>query len=356
MENTVGTALLSKQCESQSLNSESFLKSEAATQKLDSTVSRVLNAGTQVWQNDYKDEFIYDSEMKNTSWLSKQWNLNTKTWDVWEKTELGYDNKKRVNSMLMYSRDSLNQALTKDSKILVFYNSEGMQDSTIWYSTKTAGTSWVWETSQIYHYNALKQLIKMDMWALDEETGVLTLSTNYLMDGEEMLWSKTENNHDGSGKLTSSEISALSFFTFVLEKSSLRTFQYNSSNDVSVEIYSTWSGTSWVDQSKDENTYSTTNFSDVIFPSFILLYGIDETGNSFFTVYPNPASKSVSFRWKGSYERLTLEMYQITGVKILEQTTNPGRAVSISGFENGIYFFKLLNGQQVVHTGKLIKK
>jgi hypothetical protein len=315
----------------------------------------------------------------------------------------------------MYEVDSITNVLTKNNKILVFYNSQGFQDSTIWYSTKNAGTTWVLEMKEIYHYNASKQLLKMDMWALDEETGKLTLSmniiytyttagkiktssTNYIMDGEEMLWSKAEYIYDGSGKLTSSEISSLSFTTLVLEKSSRTTYQYNASGDVSVEIYSTWSGTAWVEKEKDENTYSTTNFSDVIFPSFINLLGINEPGSSMnkqitgvnsyemksgswlnngkiffyysaatstnisefgntsFKVYPNPAAEQVNFSWKENYESLSLEMYQITGAKVIEQTTYPGKPVSISRLENGIYFFKLLNGQQLIHSGKLIKE
>jgi hypothetical protein len=334
-------------------------------------------------------------------------------------------------------------ALTQESKFLVFYNSDGLQDSTLSYSTKTAGASWILDMKQINHYNASKQLIKTDMWTLDEASGVLSLSmnvvytyttagkiktssTNYLMEGVEMLGSKTEYFYDGSGKLTSIENSMINFFTLVLEKTYRNTYQYNASGkvsveinsawndiswvdndktateynaagDVSVEIYSTWNGTAWVEENKDEYTYSTTNFSDVVFPLFSYLIGSNETtefsmnklitgvnsydmligswkntgktffyysggtstniiefGNSLFAVYPNPASVSVSFSWKGNYESLSLEMYQITGVKVLEQVAYSGKAVSISKLENGIYFFRLLNGQQLLHSGKLI--
>ena len=410
------TVLLSKLAERQSLNLESRLKSVAATQKLDSTVSRVLNTETQTWQNDYKDEFNYDSEMKNTFWLSKEWNLATKKWETWDKTELGYDNQKRVNTMLTYSLDSITKILTKSSKIQLYYNSGGMQDSAIWYSTKTAGAIWIKDIKYIYYYNASKQLIKTDIWSLDEEKGVFTLSmkvaytytpegkiktssTNFIMEGVEMLWSKTEYNYDTSGKLTSSENWSLSFSTFVLEKNSRTAYQYNSSGDVSVDTYSTWNGTTWIDDEKDESSYSTTNFSDVIFPSYLSIFGMDGTsgfssnkaiagintfkmlngswkntdkttfyysaatstniaefGNTLFSVYPNPASEYVNFNWKGNYESLSLEMYLLTGAKVMEQITFSGKPVSISKLENGIYFFRLLNGQQTLHAGKLIKK
>jgi len=413
---TQRTTVLSKLLERQSINQESFLKSAATKQKLDSTVSRVLNTETQTWQNDYKDEFNYDSEWKNTLWLSKEWNLATKKWETLDKTELGYDNQKRVNSMLMYSLDSITKILTKNSKILVYYNSGGMQDSTIWYSTKTTGTTWIMDMKQIYYYNTSKQLIKTDVWSLDEEKGdfalsmkvaytytpegkIKTSSTNFIMEGVEMLWTKTEYNYDTSGKLTSSENWSLSFSTFVLEKNSRTAYQYNSSGDVSVDTYSTWNGTTWIDDEKDESSYSTTNFSDVIFPSYLSIFGMNGTSgfsynkaitgintfqmlngswkntdkttfyyssatstniteieNTLFSVYPNPASEQVNFSWKGNYESLSLEMYLITGAKVMEQITFSGKPVSISKLKNGIYFFRLLNGQQTLHAGKLIKK
>ena len=423
---------------------EAVLKSATATQKLDSTVDRVLNTETQLWQNDYKDEFSYDAEMKNTAWMIKEWNIATQTWDIWSKTELGYDNHKRVNSMLMYDRDSLSQPLTANSKFLFFYNSDGMQDSTLTYSTTTSGTTWILDMRDINHYNASKKLIKTDMWVLDEDLGVLTLSmntvftytasgkiktssTNLVDEGDEMLWSKIDYNYDGADRLTSVEYSTMNFFSFALEKTSRDSYQYNASGQVTVEIYSTWNGTTWVDvdkynadynaagdvtvdiysswngtswiqEEKDEYTYSTTNFSDVAFPSIFYLYGlteadfslnkaitvinnfeminaswkntgkttfyysggtstnINEIENSVVSVFPNPASESINFSWKGNHEALSLQIYQITGAKVIEQTVFSGRPVTISHLENGIYLYKLLNGQQNVKTGKMIKR
>ena len=425
--------------------SEAFLKSAAATQKLDSTVNLVLNDETQLWQNDYKDEYYYDSELKSTFWLSKEWDINTKTWDSWFKTEWGYDNQDRFNSMLMYDRDSLTQALTPNSKFLIFYHSDGTQDSTLSFSTETAGASWILDMKQINHYNASKQLIKADIWMWDEDLGEITLSenivytyttagkiksssTSYVFEGDEMLWSKIEYNYDGSDRLTSIEYSTTNFMTFALEKTSRDTYQYNASGkvsveiysswngtswddmnktvyeynaagDVSVEIYSTWNGTAWVEEEKYEYTYSNTNFSDVVFPFFNFLIWLNETTdfsynkvitgenlfemvngswkntekftyyysggtstninefeNSVVNVYPNPASEAVNFSWKGNHEALSLQIYQITGAKVIEQTVYSGRPVTISHLENGVYLYKLLNGQQNVKTGKMIKR
>ncbi len=435
--------------------SKMYLKSATATQKLDSTVNRVLNEETQLWQNDYKDENLYDAEMKNTAWIEKEWNLTDNTWDVISKTELGYDNNDRINSMLMYERDELTQTLIQVSKILISYNSEGMQDSLMMNSSEDNGVNWVLDMKQINHYNEAKQLIKTDFWGMDEDLGELILSMNVVNtytasgkiktsnmnvfdEGDEMLWSITEFNYDGSEKLTTTEYSAINLMTFTMEKNSRITNQYNASGgrnvtinsswngtswvdegkieyeynaagDVSVEIFSIWNGAAWIEEWKDEYIFGTTNFSEVTFPqidfimnvfsSFLNLFGIQEsidfsyikliTGvnsfemveggwknteqttfyysggistninefeNSFVSVYPNPASESINFSWKGNYEALSLEMYQITGAKVMEQIVYSGKPVSISRLNNGVYLFKLLNGQQNVKTGKMIKR
>jgi hypothetical protein len=83
---------------------------------------------------------------------------------------------------------------------------------------------------------------------------------------------------------------------------------------------------------------------------------INEIENSVVSVYPNPASESINFSWKGNHEALSLQIYQITGAKVIEQTVYSGRPVSISHLEDGVYLYKLLNGQQNVKTGKMIKR
>ena len=430
-----------KYAEKQINGKNALLKNAAAVQKLDSIVEQSLNSESQVWQNDTKDEYFYDLEIKNTAWKSSEWNSESDSWLIWSQADVGYNG--LVNSLISYSRDLETDPLVAYGKMLIYYNPEGMQDSVIMYS-KTESDTWSLETKQIHHYNASKQLVKTDMWAIDEDAGELIMmqsvlytytesgkiessSTMYSFDGEEILYSKIEYNYDGSGNLTSEVTQALSFSTFELENSSRTTYQYNSpgkvsvtissiweggtwvdedktetqyntAGDVSFEIYSTWNGAEWIEDEKDEYLYGTSNFADYIFPNFYMLFGmfddvqlmfnkiitgmnyyemidgswvhngkatfyyssgtsskIDETQNALFSVYPNPAAESVNFKWNGNFNELTLEMYHINGAKVLEQTTLSGKSVSLSKLENGVYFYKLSDGKEIKHLGKLVK-
>ncbi|HSM48927.1 MAG TPA: T9SS type A sorting domain-containing protein [Draconibacterium sp.] len=420
------------------------LKSAAATQKLDSTVNRVFNDESQSWQNDYKDEFVYDSELKNTAWLGKVWNSDTKAWELDYKTEFGFNNNDQINSMLVYDRDSANKAVEATSKTQFYYNSGGQHDSILTYYTENAGLNWELMMKQVHHYNASKQLVKTDLWGFDEDEEELILSSNtvytyyahgkikssatsFVFEGDEFPTSKTDYTYDGSNRLITEENSILNFMNLNMEKSSQYSYQYNASGqlvteiyskwdgaswinddreqyqynaagDLNVEIYSDWDGAAWIEQEKYETIYGTTNFADVVFPTFIYLYDIDavefvtnkivtstneyemidgswkntdktafyysggtstninEIENSVVSVYPNPASESINFSWKGNHEALSLQIYQITGAKVIEQTVYSGRPVSISHLEDGVYLYKLLNGQQNVKTGKMIKR
>ncbi len=432
-----------KYAEKQTNTKNAVLKNAAAVQKLDSIVEQTLNTETQVWQKDTKDEYLYDSEIKNTAWKSSEWNPESGMWVIWSQTDVGFDNQDIVNSLIFYNRDTEADPLIQYSKMLIFYNPEGLQDSVLMYS-KIENDIWSLGSKQIHHYNAEKQLIKTDFWTPGEETEELVLSqsilytytesrkiesasTMFSMEGEEILYSKIEYNYDGSGNLTSEVVTVLDFFTFEMENSRRDIYQYvspgkvsetisskweggtwinedktetqyNAAGDVSFEIYSDWNGTSWDEYDKDEYLYSSTNFADVVFPNFYMLFGmidevdltfnklitgmnfygmvngsyinygkstfyyssgtstkIDEPKNALFSVYPNPAAESVNFKWNGNLEKLTLEMYQITGAKVLEQTALSGKSVSLSKLEDGVYFYKLMNGKETIHTGKLIK-
>lgn len=432
-----------KYAETQIKSKNAVLKNAATVQKLDSIVEQTLNLENQVWNNDTKDEYFYDSEIKNTMWKSSEWNHESGMWLIWSQTDVGFDNQDMVNSLIFYNRDLETDPLVQYSKMLIYYNPDGLLDSVIMYS-KTALDTWNLETKQIHHYNASKQLIKTDFWAPGEETEELVLSQSILytytesgkiesastmfnFDGEDILYTKIEYNYDGSGNLTSEVISVLNFSTFGMENSNRTTYQYispgkvsvtitskweegdwineeksetqyNAGNDISFEIYSTWNGAEWVENEKDEYLYGSTNFSDVIYPNFYMLFGmieevelmfnkiitgmnyyemingswvhtgrstfyyssgtstkIDETQTAAFSVYPNPAAESVNFKWNGNFNELTLEMYQVTGAKVLEQTTLSGKSVSLSKLEGGVYFYKLMDGRETVHSGKLIK-
>jgi hypothetical protein len=127
------------------------LKNAAETIKLDSIVSRTHDqAGT--WLYEWKDEFRYDSEMKNTVWISKEWNTETSSWDISDKLEMGFDNQGRIQSVLTYLWEETEQVLKLESKMEVTYDASGRPELVMYY-TPGESSDWVLELKQEYTYN-----------------------------------------------------------------------------------------------------------------------------------------------------------------------------------------------------------
>jgi hypothetical protein len=401
-------------------NNQNIFKSTVAVKTLDSTVTQVLIRETETWQKDSKDEYLYNSEMRNTSWLSYDWIVVSEIWKLYSKTDVEYDSEGRVSTLLMYNSDGENPELILDSKLEAKYDAESRIDTILSY-TRESETTWVLTSKQIFHYNEAGQLELLTYWMLQGEEGEeeLTESTkvNYtynpsgelettkmywVIEGEEILYSQLEFSYNDAGKVTTLEISGLSMITFTFGKSNRTVYEYNTEGDIDYEIYSAWSNTTetYIEQYKDVYLYSDENFSEVVFPTYVDLFfgmgyepeisfnklvtgvetyqkingdweldeksafyysggistGIDVFEKIAVLIYPNPATESVTFKWKNEYNSLTLEMYQLSGTRVLSQKAFSDRSVPVSQLENGVYIYKLMDGNQTIYSGKLIKK
>jgi serine protease AprX len=91
----------------------------------------------------------------------------------------------------------------------------------------------------------------------------------------------------------------------------------------------------------------------------IKLLSADNNGKIVTSViaYPNPFSESVNFEFKNCKPGTILEVYAITGGKVLSKTweaTPSSYELNLSTYASGAYFYKLTNGAEHVN-GKLFK-
>ncbi|MCO6500720.1 MAG: T9SS type A sorting domain-containing protein, partial [Vicingus serpentipes] len=89
------------------------------------------------------------------------------------------------------------------------------------------------------------------------------------------------------------------------------------------------------------------------------IVGITENNNKHgIKVYPNPSMGQffVEYELKKS-EKGRLELYDLIGKKVFSQPLNPGlkrEHINLNNQENGIYLYKVIVNEQVVHTEKLL--
>lgn len=393
-----------------------LLKNAAATQRLDSVIYEEYVGDTQSWQNLWKDEYIYDSGNRNTSWAEKEWDNTTNTWGDSSKVELEFNDAGQVSVMNIYDVDGATGELVLETRAESYYNPEGQLDSVL-HLVPAEGNTWELNGSQVYHYNAQGQLVQMDFTSTEEdEEGVYTVSMRfvytynasghmatsslYFIESEmEVLFSETEYIYDDAGRLVVDEISSMNFLTLEIEPNSRTDYEYNANGDVSIETFSFYESETgnWVPEFRDEYTYSSISFDEIIFPSYLQFFGINEEATTFnyavaqinsyenvdgewvdyerstfyysdgtatstrdisgatFSVYPNPASDNITVRWD-NHGLLSLKVYHLTGAKAFERQVSSGTRVPVTSLSKGIYLYKLSEGDRTIFSGKFIKK
>ncbi len=102
----------------------------------------------------------------------------------------------------------------------------------------------------------------------------------------------------------------------------------------------------------DKNSYAT----NVTFCTNTEVDNINNSNNSFI-IYPNPANDYLIVAGDGDLTNCQIELYDILGKKIVTQIINTNNfKIDISGFNKGIYFFKIISLDNTLQTGKLIKE
>jgi hypothetical protein len=88
-------------------------------------------------------------------------------------------------------------------------------------------------------------------------------------------------------------------------------------------------------------------------------FGIDENDNTSgkqILVYPNPASEFINFE-TGLYSNLTLQIYMESGQLLYESVLKQGKnTVQLSGFKNGLYFYRILKKDIALENGLFVKE
>lgn len=386
--------------------------------KLDSVVTTILNEESNLWINDWKDEFIYDSQNRPKELIGKEWDLETKEWNIEDKSVLTYNSSGRIEKLNMHFRNPDTNILLNETEMRYFYHQTGRLDSLHIYDSED-GTEWILSTRNIYKYDNDGKITQSVNWIFDEEEDewiqMMTQKYKYnaqgrlseleiimMFDDEEFLIGNTIYVWNSAGKLESIESSSINFMEFTLEKTYKTVFLYNSSNSLEKETEFKWNKTEgkWVEDYQTEYSFGSTNFAEILYPYFnfysstvlepyyysfdkqileemvskysegsfmlkekskyyysnITSTGFAENYGTKFMHYPNPVNDKVSFSWPGNYDQLTLELYQINGIRLLQQSIGINSPVNLSILNNGIYIYKLSIENEVLFSGKLIKR
>ena len=398
---------------------EFILKSTTAKQKLDSVIYRELDSSSGTFVNKWKDVYEYNSNLLTTVFWEYWWKTDLTVWDLNVRTVVEHNATGSPITMTIYYMDDELGLLIPDYRMTAQYNSTGKLEMVKHYSPGENNT-WILEADMVYFYrpdNLPEKVVLTVFMEEDGEAYTYTLTIVYTynasgkmtsnistmeMEGEEIIVSRTDYTWNTSGKLASQETLSFNYGTFALEKSDRTEFQYNTAGDASVNISSIWNseGSTWQTDSKTEFTYNATDASEVVFPSMLISYNeasevyvyphskalatiitfemtegswlntgrnvfyysalvinlIQERSLQDITIYPNPFMEHVTFTWTAKYDYLDLDIFQITGSRVLSKVLYPGMTIPTNYLNPGVYLYRLMNNGEAVYTGKLIRR
>lgn len=110
-------------------------------------------------------------------------------------------------------------------------------------------------------------------------------------------------------------------------------------------------------QSSDKYTTPDNNYGYGI-PNFGGTLGVEDykTALSVFSVYPNPAQTTVSFKFSNENPNALVTIYSVLGQKVIEkQITNQDPILSVASLQSGLYFYAF-DADGLHKTGKIIKQ
>jgi hypothetical protein len=75
-----------------------------------------------------------------------------------------------------------------------------------------------------------------------------------------------------------------------------------------------------------------------------------------FSIYPNPTKGNLKINYSESLINPLFELYDIKGSKIFSKPFNFSEPIDVNGLKPSIYFYKIIDGNEVKQSGKVIKE
>ena len=354
-------------------------------------------------QPGYKSTYTYDNsgrKLTETSWYEA-----TNSWIVMYKDSSTYNANGQLLTYIEFERDLTTNSLVASYKTDYQYNTNDKTEMK--YSWNTTSHTWLLRYKTVNTYDNTGKIIlaltcfwNVNSWT-DEHKSVYEYDTNankivetvYNWSSSEWLnSSKTMYNYDVNGNAVGETNFSWSSNTQTWTGNNKSEYQLDNF-DISTIISSNWNTTTqmWEQSSKTECFYDLNTLASDVFSNGILnVFGqhklasaksysydgaywvYDGLATIYYSsrdfqsgtktvvdddlkVYPNPASNYISFNLDKIIGQFTVQLVDLQGKVVLNQTSTNNNAVSIAKLSKGLYQYKILSDTKV-YTGKIIVK
>ena len=276
----------------------------------------------------FKDEYIYEGG-KLTTWNEYFWEEGA--WELTYFTAYTYDN----GNLILELTQTWN-IFTEDwgdfSKIAYTYAGDRVVTEEVW-DFDLMSVMMVKQTLFEYTWDADGNMITEVESSWDEEAGAVK-SWNDVAGSWQNTW-KSEWTHNKNFTIMDLYVP----YWFVADLDEL-TFVHMPVSELG---YFNNNGT-W-----DLNYRQTAYYSDFDGGSS----SVEDVHQIPVSVFPNPASDVVTFNWDEKYTRLNLELYDLTGKRVISRSIDNNETIGVDQLSRGIYLYKLTDNNDIIDTGKI---
>jgi len=303
------------------------------------------------WNEQNKNEYSYDANNNRSKYEWSIWDDSTNQWVYLRKFEYVFDNNDRQMQTLGFVWEKGVGEWLPLQKDDYTYNAD--TTDVISYSWDSTSEQWnnIWYTKYVYNDDENLTHYFMYQWLPETEQWLGKTFYDYVFDTD---GNKVEFTMNGWDENTNDWVASR-------REAYLHNNDYSTS-DLIVPYYYTrdvlffhmltertitdWNKDSgeWLNNSKVFYHYSEQDASSVI-----------EISSKKLSVYPNPFTENINFNLADYKGIVNLNIFDVTGKKILSGKIKNNETIRLEGLSRGIYFYNLnVNGK--VYSGKIVKQ
>ncbi|WP_372949351.1 T9SS type A sorting domain-containing protein [Mariniphaga sp.] len=341
------------------------------------------------WVPVSKEENLFDNQSNQTLRSYYSWDVGENIWVGFEKFEYEFDENGIKLHESEYTWNEESNTWIGNRKEVYVYDEYGNITQAGLYDWDKMEEDWLFiEEQNLYKYEydsdgriISKENLKFKSkseYAFDE-TGRYILEKNYVWDSNIEDWRMNvmyEWGYDSEGRMIlDGNLNWLQYGDMYY--GSRRIFELSETGQLLMESNYIWSNEvgDWIGSSKREITYFEGLFKTVLYSNWdinkndwqnylketyfysteIVQETVEINSEKNIKIYPSPAENFIRVQLPNSSVPAQLELFNLSGQKILSAQIFDGEQIAINHFKPGIYSWRLIQNKEIF-TGKFVKK
>ena len=292
----------------------------------------------------YKTDYQYNTNDKTE--IKYLWNTTSHTWVLMYKTVNTYNNTGKI-ILTLTSFWNVNSWTDKNKTVYEYDTKANKIVETVY---NWSSSEWLNSSKTMYNYDIYGNALGETnfSWSSNTQTWTGIYKSEYLLDNNFDISTVISSNWNTTTQMWEQSSKTECFYDLntlasdVFSNGILNVFGQHKLT--SAKLYS-YDGTNWVYEGLATLYYSTRDFQS----------GTKTIVDDTIKVYPNPASNYISFNLDKIIGQFTVQLVDLQGKVVLNQTSTNNNAVSIANLSKGLYQYKILSDTKV-YTGKIIVK